>query len=59
MRISVLFLCILAAFGLFNPSGAVAQFPPELLAYLWSAQWITSAASPQRYQVVLHFHKVI
>ena len=59
MRMSVLFLCILAALGLFNPGGAVAQFPPELLVYLWSAQWITSPDSPQRDQVVLHFHKVI
>jgi alpha-L-rhamnosidase len=38
---------------------ASAQFPDELLKYLWSAQWITAAAAPQRDEVVLHFRKII
>ena len=36
-----------------------AQLPAELLKYLWTAQWITSAEAPQRDESVLHFRKVI
>jgi alpha-L-rhamnosidase len=43
----------------FPPTLALAQQPPELARLLWSAQWITSAYSPQRDQAVLHFRKVI
>ena len=43
-------------------TGAVsgfAQLPPQALAGLWKAQWITSPSAPQRDIVVLHFRKVI
>ena len=43
-------------------TGAVSgfsQLPPQALAGLWKAQWITSASAPQRDIVVLHFRKVI
>ena len=36
-----------------------AQLPPEALAGLWKAHWITSPSAPQRDIVVLHFRKVI
>jgi alpha-L-rhamnosidase len=38
---------------------ASAQLPPEALAGLWKAQWITSPTAPERDPVVLHFRKVI
>ena len=34
-----------------------AQYPPEAMKGLWSAQWITSASAPQRDGAVLHFRK--
>ena len=34
-----------------------AQYPPEALKGLWSAQWITSPSAPQRDSAVLHFRK--
>ena len=38
---------------------AFAQLPPEALAGLWKAQWITSPSAPERDPVVLHLRKVI
>ena len=36
-----------------------AQLPPQALAGLWKAHWITSPSAPERDPVVLHFRKVI
>ena len=36
-----------------------AQYPPEALKGLWSAQWITAADAPQRDSAVLHFRKEV
>jgi len=38
---------------------ASAQLPPQALAGLWKAQWITSPSAPQRDPAVLHFRKVV
>jgi alpha-L-rhamnosidase len=42
-----------------SQQNATAQYPPELLRQLWSAQWITAPDVPQRDPVVLHFRKTI
>ncbi len=38
---------------------AMGQMEPELTRSIWSANWITSADSPQRDAIVLHFRKSI
>jgi len=52
-------LSALVVLGLLFSPDALAQRPPEVMRYIWSAHWITSPDSPQRDQVVLHFRKVL
>jgi alpha-L-rhamnosidase len=52
-------LVAIAVFALISAVVARAQYSPELLKQMWSAQWITSPDGPQRDPSVLHFRKVI
>jgi alpha-L-rhamnosidase len=49
---------VLFALVFLGTAGLEAQLPPELLKYLWSAEWITAADAPQRDESVLHFRKI-
>src|SRR5947207_830986 len=52
-------MLVVAVFGLINPRVAGSQLPTDVQKQMWSAQWITSPAGPQRDQSVLHFRKFI
>ncbi len=50
---------LLALLACISSSATIAQMAPEVARYVWSAQWITAADSPQRDAAVLHFRKTI
>ena len=52
-------LVILLLAVILTAVSVTAQYPPEAMKGLWSAQWITSATAPQRDGAVLHFRKTL